>query len=226
MASPAQPQFTPQINWLSSAGVVAYETALATMATRAAAIHNGAAAEHVWLLEHPALYTAGRSANEAELLNPTALPVHHTGRGGKFTYHGPGQLIAYVQLNLANRGRDVRQFVWQLEEWVIQTLQQFAVAAERRPGRIGLWVAHDSTESKIAAIGVRVEKWVTLHGLAINLNPNLDNFNGIIPCGISDYGVTSLAALGKNITRVELEATLLSTFPRVFGECQILHEAV
>src|SRR3954468_18793667 len=177
-----------QIEWRASAAPVSYDAAVAAMEERVAAIREGRAAELVWLLEHPPLYTAGTSARPEDLLQPDRLPVYRSGRGGQYTYHGPGQRIAYVLLDLdrPGRGRDVRCHVWRLEEWMIRTLARFGVAGERRDGRIGIWVAGPGgREDKIAAVGVRVRRWVTFHGVALNVEPDLDQFRGIVPCGIS-----------------------------------------
>src|SRR5690242_9921366 len=188
---------TAGIEWRTSTTPVDYLTAVAEMETRVAAIRAGEAAELVWLVDHPPLYTAGTSARDDELLEPGRLPVHRTGRGGRYTYHGPGQRIAYVMLNLRRRGQDVRCYVHQLEEWIIRTLTRFGVHGERRDGRVGIWVERPSgEEEKIAAIGVRVRQWVTYHGIALNIDPNLENYRGIIPCGIAGHGVTSLGKLG------------------------------
>src|SRR5712672_476395 len=183
--------------WRISEGLVPYDEALATMEARVADIRAGTAAELVWLLEHPPIYTAGTSAREEDLLEPRRLPIHRTGRGGQYTYHGPGQRIAYVMLDLRKRGQDVRCYVHQLEEWIIRVLARFDVRGERRVGRVGIWVARPGgREEKIAAIGVRVRQWVTYHGVALNLDPDLDHYRGIVPCGIAEHGVTSLARLG------------------------------
>ncbi len=181
--------------WRLSQTPVAYEPAVATMEDRAAAIFAGNAPELIWLLEHPALYTAGASAKPEHLLDPARLPVHHTGRGGQYTYHGPGQLVAYVLLDLNKRGRDVRRHVHSLEAWVMAALADDAIKGERREGRPGIWVRNGSRDEKIAAIGVRVRRWVTFHGVAINICPELSHFEGIVPCGIGDAGVTSLAKI-------------------------------
>src|SRR6266404_4892308 len=194
------------IEWRTSETPVEYEAAVDAMERRVAAIHAGAAPELVWLLEHPPLYTAGTSAREEDLLEPQYLPVHHTGRGGRYTYHGPGQRIAYVMLDLAR-----------LEEWMIGTLARFGVQGERRDGRIGVWVARPGGgEDKIAAIGVRVRRWVTYHGVALNIDPALAHYRGIIPCGIAEHGVTSLAALGVGHTMAEVDDALHATFREVF----------
>jgi lipoyl(octanoyl) transferase len=206
------------IEWRSSAAAVPYAEAIAEMESRVAAIRAGAAPELVWLLEHPPLYTAGTSARDEDLLDPGHLPIHRTGRGGRYTYHGPGQRIAYVMLDLARRGEDVHCYVHHLEEWGIQTLARFGVGGERREGRIGVWVKQGAGEAKIAAIGVRVRRWVSYHGMAINIDPDLDHYRGIIPCGIAEHGVTSLAALGVAATMGEVDAALRATFDQVFGE--------
>lgn len=186
------------IEWQRSTEHVPYPEALADMEARATAILAGEAHERIWLLEHPPLYTAGTSADPAELIDPR-FPVYPAGRGGRYTYHGPGQRVGYVQLNLANRGRDVRCFVSAIESWVIATLGDFGVRAWQAPGRIGIWTDDNGREAKIGAIGVRVRRWVTLHGFSLNVDPDLSHFGGIVPCGISEYPVTSLAALGKNL---------------------------
>jgi len=209
---------TAPIEWQISKIPVEYEAAVEAMEQRVAAIRDGTAAEIVWLLEHPPLYTAGTSAREEDLLDPQRLPVHRTGRGGRYTYHGPGQRIAYVMLDLSRRGRDVRCHVHRLEEWMIRTLARFDVRGERRDGRIGIWVAgRGGAEAKIAAIGVRVRRWVTYHGVALNLDPELDHYRGIVPCGIAEHGVTSLAALGVGATMEEVDTVLRGTFAEVFA---------
>src|SRR5438874_6655952 len=192
------------IEWRCSDRPVPYEEAVAAMEQRIAAIRNGAAPELVWLLEHPPLYTAGTSARAEDLLDPQRLPVHKSGRGGQYTYHGPGQRIAYLLLDLDRRGRDIRCHVWRLEEWIIATLARFGIRGERRDGRVGVWIPRpDGGDDKIAAIGVRVRHWVSYHGVALNIDPDLDQYRGIIPCGIapeiSGHGVTSLARLGVTI---------------------------
>ncbi len=201
-----------RVEWRVSPGLVAYEEAVAEMERRVAAIRAGEAPELVWLLQHPPLYTAGTSAVPEELLEPTRFPVYRAGRGGRYTYHGPGQRVAYVMLDLARRGEDVRCYVHNLEEWAIRALARFGVIGERRPGRVGIWVASGGGEAKIAAIGVRVRRWVTYHGMAINIAPDLDHFSGIVPCGIAGYGVTSLAALGVPATMADVDAALRETF--------------
>jgi lipoyl(octanoyl) transferase len=205
------------VEWRISDGLVGYEAAVAEMEARAAAIRAGEAPELCWLLEHPPLYTAGTSARDEDLLTPDRLPVFRTGRGGQYTYHGPGQRIGYVMLDLQRRGPDLRAYIWRLEEWLIRTLARFGVEGERREGRIGIWVVKPGgTEAKIGALGVRVRRWVTYHGVAINLDPDLGHFGGIVPCGISGFGVTSLAELGLTTTMQELDAALMATFEQVF----------
>lgn len=185
------------IEWRQTPGLVPYPEALAEMEARAAAIRDGSASELVWLLEHPPLYTAGTSADPAELFNPQGYPVYAAGRGGRYTYHGPGQRVGYLMLDLDRRGRDVRRFVHALEGWLIDSLADLGVSAHRSPGRIGIWVDQaDGGEAKVGALGLRVKRWVTLHGFSVNLAPRLSDFSGIVPCGIADSPVTSLAALG------------------------------
>lgn len=217
--SKTQPIFSEiPVQWESSTMSVDYPKAVTTMEDRVADVISGDAKELVWLLEHPPLYTAGTSANPADLIDPDRFPVFNTGRGGQYTYHGPGQLVGYFMLDLRRRGRDVRAFVCALEQLVIDTLADFGVAAERRTGRVGVWVVMpDGGESKIAAIGVRIRRWVSYHGISININPDLTHFDGIIPCGISEHGVTSLAALGIDTNRAEVEAVLKLNFKRNFG---------
>jgi lipoyl(octanoyl) transferase len=205
------------VEWRVSDALVPYERAVAEMEARVASIHDGRAPELVWLLEHPPLYTAGTSAVETDLLEPARLPVFKTGRGGQYTYHGPRQRVAYVMLDLTRRGRDVGCHVWRLEEWMIRVLARFGIRGERRAGRIGVWVAHGGCEDKIGAIGVRVRHWVTYHGLALNVDPDLANYAGIVPCGISGYGVTSTAALGVRATMADVDAALRATFDDVFA---------
>ena len=184
------------LEWRETPGLSPYPETLAAMEARAAAIRVGEERELVWLLEHPPLYTAGTSADPAELFNPANLPVHDAGRGGRYTYHGPGQRVGYVMLDLERRGRDVRRFVHSLEGWLIATLGALGVEAWRAPGRIGIWTAHGGREAKVGAIGVRVRRWVTLHGFSINISPELSHFSGIVPCGIADFPVTSLDEMG------------------------------
>ena len=200
------------IEWRVSDDPVPYEEALAFMEQRAAAIRAGAARECVWLLEHPPLFTAGTSADPAELSNPLDFPVYEAGRGGRYTYHGPGQRVGYVMLDLEKRGKDIRRFVHCLEGWMIGTLAELGVAAHRAPGRIGIWVGEGSGEAKIGALGVRVKRWVTLHGFAINVAPDLSHFGGIIPCGIAEFGVTSLSELGKQMPLKRVDAALERSF--------------
>ena len=187
---------TADLEWRITPGLTPYPGALAEMEARAAAIRDGGARELVWLLEHPPLYTAGTSADPAELFNPEGFPVFDAGRGGRYTYHGPGQRVGYVMLDLGARGRDVRHFVHALEGWLIAALAELGVEAFRAPGRIGIWVAKDGTEAKIGAIGVRVRRWVTLHGFSVNASPELSHFSGIVPCGIAEFPVTSLDEMG------------------------------
>jgi lipoyl(octanoyl) transferase len=208
-----------RIEWRVSEQAAEYLAAVAEMERRVAAIRSGMAPELVWLLEHPALYTAGTSARDDELLQPDRLPVYRSGRGGRYTYHGPGQRIAYVMLDLRRRGQDVRCYVHQLEEWIIGVLANFGIRGERRAGRIGIWVArNDGREDKIAAIGVRVRQWVTYHGIALNVNPELDHYQGIVPCGIAEHGVTSLAELGVDATVEEVDMPLRLTFGKIFAD--------
>ncbi|MCJ7422042.1 lipoyl(octanoyl) transferase LipB [Sphingomicrobium astaxanthinifaciens] len=196
------------IEWRVSDSLVPYEAALADMTARAAAIREERAKERIWLLEHPPLFTAGTSADPAELFNPHGFPVYEAGRGGRYTYHGPGQRVGYLNLDLARRGRDIRRFVHQLEGWMIAALDELGVEARREPGRIGIWTGHGAHEAKIGAIGVRVKRWVTLHGFSINVAPDLSHFGGIVPCGISEFGVTSLEQLGVGADMAALDAAL------------------
>jgi lipoyl(octanoyl) transferase len=218
------------IEWRIAEGLVAYETALEIMEARAAAIADRSAPELVWLLEHPPLYTAGTSAKPEELIE-ARFPVHSTGRGGQFTYHGPGQRVAYVMLDLKRHGGDVRRFVATLEEWLIRTLAAFDVAGERREDRIGVWVRRPEQgaqrEDKIAAIGVRIKRWVTLHGIALNVACDLSHYSGIVPCGVAEprYGVTSLADLGRAVTLAETDAVLQGEFEPLFGPVASDHAA-
>jgi lipoyl(octanoyl) transferase len=216
------PAELPPVEVRVSKGTVPYPEAVAAMEARAAAISAGEAAEQIWLLEHPSLYTAGTSAKTADLVQPDRFPVYAAGRGGQYTYHGPGQRVAYVMLDLKHRGMDVRRFVHDLEEWLMTALASLGVTAERREGRIGLWVARNraplpAREDKIAAIGVRVRKWVTFHGIALNVAPDLSHYSGIVPCGISQHGVTSLQDLGLKTTLDETDAALIAAFENVFG---------
>jgi lipoyl(octanoyl) transferase len=201
-----------EIEWRVSDAPVPYEEALAFMEARAAAIRGGSERECVWLLEHPPLFTAGTSADAAELFNPMDFPVYDAGRGGRYTYHGPGQRVGYVMLDLEKRGKDIRRFVHQLEGWMIDTLGDLGVSAHRAPGRIGIWVGEARNEAKIGALGVRVKRWVTLHGFALNVDPDLGHFTGIVPCGIAEFGVTSLAAQGKQIGVTMVDDALKRSF--------------
>ncbi|MEA1941618.1 MAG: lipoyl(octanoyl) transferase LipB [Pseudomonadota bacterium] len=213
----------PPVDWAVSTGHVPYPDALAFMEARAAAIADGAANELVWLLEHAPLYTAGTSAKREDLLVPDRFPVHETGRGGEYTYHGPGQRVAYIMLDLTRRGRDVRAFIQNLETWLIRAAAQFGVEAGPREGRVGVWVDRGGgREDKIAAIGVRLRRWVSFHGIAFNVDPDLTHFSGITPCGISDprYGVTSLADLGHSVTMADFDAALHLAFLDTFGEAR------
>lgn len=206
------------MEWKTETGLVKYEPAVRLMEERVADIRAGTADELVWLLEHPPLYTAGTSANPADLLNPQ-FPVYETGRGGQFTYHGPGQRVAYALIDLKKRQQvpDIRKYVCSLEDWVIRALAEFGVKGERREGRIGIWVVTPGGEKKIAAIGVRVRHWVAYHGIAINLNPDLSHFDGIIPCGIREFGVTSLHDLGVKVSMAELDEALKHSFIEALG---------
>ncbi len=215
-----------RLEWRISDDAVPYDEALSTMEARVAAIRAGTAGEMVWLLEHPPLYTAGTSARAQDLLQPARFPVHVAGRGGQYTYHGPGQRVAYVMLDLRARRQDVRRYVSDLEEWTIRTLGRFNVKAERREGRVGVWVVRPDKpplpdgsprEDKIAAIGVRIRHWVAFHGISINVEPDLSHYAGIVPCGIADHGVTSLVDLGLPVTLADLDAVLAETFQEVFG---------
>lgn len=218
------------VEWIVSDAPQPYEDAVAWMERRAAGIAEGTLPEAVWLLEHPPLYTAGTSARPADLTDPGRFPVHQTRRGGQYTYHGPGQRVVYVMLDVGRRGRDVRCFVRQLEDWVIATLAEFQLKGEIRPGRVGVWVARPDQatgtgaaplavrEDKIAAIGVRLRKWVSFHGLSINVDPDLSHFDGIVPCGIRGHGVTSLVDLGLPVTMADVDLALARTFARIFED--------
>jgi len=200
------------IEWHVEPGRTDYAAALAFMQARVDAIRAGTAPERIWLVEHPPVYTAGTSAKADDLIDPARFPVHVAGRGGQYTYHGPGQRVVYVMLDLDRRGRDVRCFVTQLECWILRTLAQFGVAGTVASGRVGVWVSTDHGEEKIAAIGVRVRRWVTLHGAAINVDPDLTHFGGIVPCGIADRGVTSMRALGHATAMEDLDVALKAEF--------------
>lgn len=211
------------LEWQISDALVEYEESLAAMQTRVAAIRAGSASEQVWLLEHPPLYTAGTSATPEGLVDANSLPIFRAGRGGQWTYHGPGQRVGYVMLDLdrahgAVRARDIRAYVEGLEEWLIATLDRFNVRGERRTGRVGIWVADraSGTEAKIAAIGVRVTRWVSWHGVALNVEPDLGHFGGIVPCGIAEHGVTSLAALGLPVTMADADVALRAAWAKIF----------
>ena len=205
------------VRWDIATGLVPYTEAMARMDHEVDAISAGVAGECVWLLEHPPLYTAGTSARAADLVAPERFPVHRSGRGGQYTYHGPGQRVAYVMLDLKRRGADVRAFVAGLEQWLIDTLAQFGVKGERREDRVGVWVRRGDREDKIAAIGIRVRHWVTFHGISLNVDPDLSHFDGIVPCGVKEHGVTSLADLGRPATMVDVDAELQRTFAGIFG---------
>jgi lipoyl(octanoyl) transferase len=214
------------VEWTVSDTLVPYPDAVTTMKARAAAIASGTAPEQVWLLEHPPLYTAGTSAHEADLVAPDRFPVFRTGRGGEFTYHGPGQRVAYVMLDLNRRGPDLRRYVATLEAWIIATLARFNVTGERREDRVGVWVRRPDkpplldgrpAEDKIAAIGIRVRRWVSFHGISLNVDPVLEHYSGIVPCGVSDYGVTSLVDLGIPVSMPEVDAALKAEFETLFG---------
>jgi len=210
------------VEWRVEEGLIPYPEAVATMERRVAAIRAGDAPEEAWLLEHPPLYTAGTSARDADLLSPDRFPVYRTGRGGQYTYHGPGQRVAYLMLDLNRRAPDLRLYVWVLEEWIIRTLAAFNVRGERRPDRIGIWVARPDrgkgAEDKIAAIGVRIRHWISFHGVALNIDPVLEHFSGIVPCGVRDHGVTSLADLGIIVSTAEVDIILRREFEKLFGE--------
>ncbi|MCW2307214.1 lipoyl(octanoyl) transferase LipB [Rhodobium gokarnense] len=211
----------PPVEWVISDTPVPYPEAVAAMEARVAEIAEGTAPERVWLLEHPPLYTAGTSAVDTDLLTPERFPVYRTGRGGQFTYHGPGQRIAYVMLDLKRRRQDVRAYIEALEEWIIRTLWRFHIRGERRDDRVGVWVRRPDkgpdAEDKIAAIGVRVRRWTTFHGIAINVDPVLEHFSGIVPCGVTDHGVTSLVDLGLPATLADLDIALKAEFAPLFG---------
>jgi len=206
------------IAWKTSDRPVAYPEAVDLMEARIARIHAGEAPQLVWLLEHPALYTAGTSAKDQDLLTPSRFPVYATGRGGQYTYHGPGQRVGYVMLDIRRRNNDVRRFVQDLEEWLIRSLSHFNVRGERREGRVGIWVARKGgREDKIAALGIRVRKGISFHGISLNVEPDLEHFTGIVPCGISQHGVTSLADLGITATTHDVDLALRAAFEQVFG---------
>ncbi len=222
-----RPHDTAAVEWHVSEGLTPYAVAVAAMDARVAAIGEGRAAEQVWLVEHPPLYTAGTSADASDLVQPDRFPVFATGRGGQYTYHGPGQRVAYVMLDLRKRGPDVRRFVNSLEAWLINTLARMNVTGERRNDRVGVWVrrpdklppagAGTIAEDKIAAIGIRIRRWVTFHGISLNVDPDLGHFDGIVPCGVKMHGVTSLHDLGITVTMPEVDSLLRAGFEEVFG---------
>ncbi|MFD0858652.1 lipoyl(octanoyl) transferase LipB [Roseovarius aquimarinus] len=215
------------VEWKTTPGLTGYDEALALMEERVAAIAAGTAPELIWLLEHPPLYTSGTSSRPEDLVDPARFPVHEARRGGQYTYHGPGQRVVYVMLDVGRRGRDVRAFVQKLEAWVVAVLDEFNVTGELREGRVGVWVTrHDkplsasgvAPEEKIAAIGVRLRKWISFHGISINVEPDLEHFSGIVPCGIAEHGVTSLVDLGLPVTMEDVDVALRRRFDKVFGD--------
>jgi lipoyl(octanoyl) transferase len=212
---------SPPVEWVATSGLVPYEDAVAEMEARAAAIADGRAAERIWLVEHPALYTAGTSARLEDLVAPDRFPVHWTGRGGQFTYHGPGQRVAYTMLDLGRRRQDVRAFVAALEAWLIEALAAFQIRGERRDDRVGVWVRRPErgagAEDKIAAIGIRLRRWVSFHGVALNVDPDLEHFSGIVPCGVRGHGVTSLLDLGLPASMPDADLALRAAFETIFG---------
>ena len=218
-AADTPPAHFPPVLWRVEKQPVPYLGAVKFMEEQVAAIRAGAGREMVWLLEHPPIYTAGTSAKPQDLLNPGRFPVHEAGRGGQYTYHGPGQRVAYVMLDLQKRGPDIQKYICNLEKWLKNTLAVFGVTGETRAGRVGTWVvrADNSGEDKIAAIGVRVRRWVTFHGVSLNLNPDLSHYDGIVPCGVTEHGVTSLEKLGLNVTMNQLDAALRQCFEAIFG---------
>ncbi len=213
-------RLSDEVLWQTSLAPVDYLEAVAAMDAHVAAIAAASEPERVWLLEHPPIYTAGTSAKREDLVEPNRFPVFETGRGGQYTYHGPGQRVCYVMLNLAKRGGDVRAYVAALENWLISTLAEFDVVGERREDRVGIWVKRGDREDKIAALGIRVRKGVAFHGISLNVNPDLSHFAGIVPCGVADHGVTSLAYLGIQATMQDLDKALLTTFEKQFGPVQ------
>ena len=214
-----------EIEWRVSEGQVPYPDALSEMEARAAAVRLGTKDELVWLLEHPPLFTAGTSADPAELFNPMGFPVFEAGRGGRYTYHGPGQRVGYLILDLEKRGKDIRCFVHSLEGWMIAALGELGVEARREPGRIGIWTGHGPTEAKIGAIGVRVRRWVTMHGFSINVAPDLSHFGGIVPCGIAEYGVTSLERIGLDPSLRLVDDALMRSFPAFLNDLSNISQA-
>ena len=218
MSEPSKIYSADKVSWRISDGLTSYPDAVSYMEARAKAIAAGEAEEQIWLLEHPPLYSAGTSAKTADLVDPERFDVFESGRGGQYTYHGPGQRVGYVMLDLRKRGRDVAAFVRGLEQWIIDSLADLDVTAERRCGRVGVWVVlPDGSEAKIAAIGVRLKKWVSFHGMSLNVSPDLSHFGGIVPCGIAEHGVTSLSTLGKVSDMATLDAALKRNFERLFG---------
>ena len=215
------------VEWVIAEEPVGYADAVEQMEARAAAIAEGRAPERVWLLEHPPLYTAGTSARDVDLVDPSRFPVFRSGRGGQFTYHGPGQRVAYVMLDLQRRGPDLRRYVAALEAWLIGTLAQFNIRGERREDRVGVWVRRpdkgSGAEDKVAAIGIRVRRWVTFHGISLNVEPDLEHFSGIVPCGVRGHGVTSLIDLGIPVTMPEVDSVLRARFEQVFGATVAIH---
>jgi len=212
---------SPPVEWAITDHLVGYEDAVAFMEARAEAIAAGEARELVWLVEHPPLYTAGTSAKAQDLVDPDRFPVHQTGRGGQYTYHGPGQRVAYVMLDLKRRAPDLRRYVTALEAWLIATLEAFNIRGERREDRVGVWVRRpdkgEAAEDKIAAIGIRVRRWATFHGISLNVEPDLSHFTGIVPCGVTQHGVTSLVDLGIPVTMPEVDAAMRRAFEEIFG---------
>ncbi len=206
------------VEWLVEPGLKPYEEAVRRMEERVAAIRAGRADELAWLVQHPPLYTAGTSAREEDLLAPGRFPVHASGRGGEFTYHGPGQRVVYLMLDLATRGRDVRRFVRAIEGWLIATLAEFGIAGKRREGRVGIWIERPGGEAKIAAVGLRLRHWISYHGVSLNVAPDLSHYDGIVPCGIGEHGVTSLADLGIAASMDDVDDALLRRFASAFGE--------
>ncbi len=216
---------SPTVQWEVADGFVDYAAALGRMEREVDAIASGAAPERIWLVEHPPVYTAGTSAQDTDLISPDRFPVFRTGRGGQYTYHGPGQRVAYVMLDLKRREPDLRRFVAALEAWLIETLAAFNVRGERREDRVGVWVRRDDrgagVEDKIAAIGIRVRRWVTFHGISLNVDPDLGHFSGIVPCGVSRHGVTSLVDLGLPVTMADVDISLRTAFETIFGPTAI-----
>jgi lipoyl(octanoyl) transferase len=212
------------VEWRVTPGLTPYDISLDEMEERAVAVREGAANELVWLLEHPPLFTAGTSADPAELFNPQGFPVYEPGRGGRYTYHGPGQRVCYLVVDLDRRGRDIRNFVFSLEGWMISALAEVGVEARRETGRIGIWTGTGSGEAKIGAIGVRVKRWMTMHGFSINVEPDLSHFGGIVPCGISDMGVTSMRQLGLTAEMIDLDSALRAKFPAFLANISRPHK--